>query len=211
MINAYYFEFLALCVAIFSYAKLKNSFMVWFIPFLLFTFISEISSDIIYRKYGLATDWIYNILSPLTIVFYGYIFYSFIDKKKFKHMFLFAGLIYLLINIYVVLTSSKFNITLLIIGALIQIILSCYYFYSCLLNDIDLNSYKVKSGLWIASGVLVFFAGISIVYSLLDFIREHHLNIGGVALYNFVPRCLSIILYTCISIALLKWKKPQEI
>jgi len=185
--------------------------MVWFIPFLFLTFLAEVISSFIYWNYGLPTYWIYNILSPSTIVFYGYIFYCFIDKKSFKPIFLFSGLIYLLINIYFVLSSSKFNIEVLIIGALIQIVLSCYYFYSCLLNDIDLNDYKVKSGLWIASGVLVFFVGISIVFSLVNYIREHHLNIAGMALHNFVPRCLSIILYACISIALLKWKKPQEI
>ncbi|MBU0696951.1 MAG: hypothetical protein KKE39_10580 [Bacteroidetes bacterium] len=80
-----------------------------------------------------------------------------------------------------------------------------------MLNDIDLNSYEVKGGLWFASGILIFYSGISIVFSLVNYIREHHLNIAGMALYNFVPRCLSSILYACISIALLKWKKPQEI
>ncbi len=211
MISTYYLEFSAFLVALFCYQKLKNTFMFWFIPFLLLTSICELSSTIIYQKFGATTYWIFNILIPTTTYFYGFIFFKLINNKKLKNIFFVLALIYLVLNILFVILSKGFSVPLLLISSIMMVILALYYFYRCLLDDVDLNSPIIKSGLWFASGILIFYSGISIVFSLFNYIREHHLNIGGVSLYNFVPRCLSIILYACISIALLKWKKPQEI
>lgn len=210
MIEAYYFEFSAFLIAIYSYKRLKNSFMFWFIPFLLITSVSELASDLIYRNYGVATDWIYNILGPITIYFYGYVFYRLLRNDKLKPLFLIAATLYFILNIFMAVNEKGFHISLFMVGAIIQIILACYFFYRCLLDDVDLNAHQINSGLWIASGILIFFAGVSIVFSLVDYIRAHHLMIHGLPLYKIIPRYLSIILYACISIALLKWKKPQE-
>lgn len=210
MIDAYYFEFSAFLIAIFSYKRLKNSFMFWFIPFLLVTSLSELTSTLIYENYGVATDWIYNILSPLTIYFYSYIFYRLLRNYKLKPIFIIVAVLYFLLIVLIAFFEKGFHISLFITGAIVQIILACYFFYTCLLEDVDLNAPHVKSGLWMASGILIFFTGISIVFSLLDYIRAHHLVINGLPLYQIVPRYLSIILYACISIALIKWKKPQE-
>lgn len=211
MISTYYLEFSAFLVALFYYRKLKNTFMVWFIPFLLFTSICELSSTIIYENYGTSTYWIFSILLPTTNYFYGFIFFKLINSEKLKNIFFAVALIYLVLNILFVILSEGFIVPLLLISSIMMVILALYYFYRCLLDDVDLNSPIIKSGLWFASGILIFYSGISITFSLFNYIHEHHLNIGGVSLYNFVPRCLSIILYACVSIALIKWKKPQEI
>lgn len=207
MIDNYYIEFSAFLISLFCYQKLKHTLMFWFIPFLLFTSICELSSTIIYQNYGAATYWIYNILSPITTYFYGFIFYKLINNPKLKNTFYLLAVIYLILNSYFLIFSEGFSIPLLLISSIVMVILAFYYFYRCLLDDVDLNSPIIKSGLWFASGILIFYSGISITFSLFNYIREHHLNIGGVSLYNFVPRCLSIILYACISISLLKWKK----
>jgi len=79
-----------------------------------------------------------------------------------------------------------------------------------MLDDVDLNAFYVKSGLWIASGILIFYTGICIVFSLFNYIRANNLTINDVALYNFVPRVLSIILYGCFIVAFILWRKPQK-
>lgn len=156
MIATYYFEFLALCAALYSITKLKNSHMIWFIPFLIFTILLEVGSDFIYNKYQLKTDWIYNILIPTTNIFYGYIFYYLIRDIKLKKLFLISGLLYLLFNIYFLTVKTGFNVLIVLSSSIILVILSCYYFYRCLLDDVDLNVFYVKSGLWFAAGILIF-------------------------------------------------------
>lgn len=211
MIASYYSEFIVLIVALLNYRKLKGSHMIWFIPFLLVTFLIEISSYYLYLLLGLSSHWVYNLLVPITAYFYGFIFYRQMSAPNLKLPFKIIGQLYLLANFYFLFTTNGFNKTALLTSAILMMILSCYYFYRCLLDDTDLDSAQVKSGLWIASGVLIFYAGISIVFSLFDYIQQHDLKIAGYHLYNVMPGYLSIILYACISIALIKWKKPQEI
>lgn len=211
MISSYYIEFLSLCVALYSYKRLKNSYMFWFIPFLGITFFSEVSSDYIYHTYQSSTYWIFSILIPITTLFYGYIFYCLIKDKRLKTIFNVLALIYLVANVYFLATTDSFSTAIILISSVVLITLSCYYFYRCLLDDVDLNAFDVKSGLWFSAGVLIFYTGICIVFSLFDYIRAHHLTVNGVSLYNFIPRVLSIILYGCLIVAFFLWRKPQQI
>lgn len=184
--------------------------MVWFIPFLGITFLAEVNSYYLYETYKHNTYWIYNILNPATTLFYSFIFYSLIRDQKLKTPFIVMALVYVLINVYFLSLAISFSINLMLLSSIIMIILSCYYFYRCMLDDVDLSTFYVKSGLWIASGILIFYAGICIVFSLFNYIRAHHLTIKGTQLYNFVPRVLSIILYGCFMVAFILWRKPQK-
>lgn len=130
--------------------------MIWFIPFLLVTFLIEISSYYLYLLLGLSSYWVYNLLVPITAYFYGFIFYKQMSAPNLKLPFKIIGLLYLLANFYFLFTANGFSKTSLITSAILLMILSCYYFYRCLLDDTDLDSARVKSGLWIASGVLIF-------------------------------------------------------
>lgn len=210
MINSYYFEFLAFCVALYHYKQLKNSYMFWFIPFLGITFLTEVTSGIIYQICTCETYWIYNVLIPATTLFYTFIFYCLIKDRRLKIPFVVIILIYFVANVYYFNISSGFNTKFILSSSIILIALSCYYFYRCLLDDVDLNAYYTKSGLWIASGILIFYSGICIVFSLFNYIRTNHLAINNTPLYNFVPRVLSIILYGCFIVAFILWKKPRK-
>lgn len=207
----HYFEALSLLVAIISYRRLKGSFMLLFIPFLGLTLLSELSSDYIYQVYGTSTTWIYKILNPLSQCFYAYIFYQLASDQKLKKIILILISVYFLICVYYYLTDDRFNSYLIVAGGLMQIIFACGFFYQCLKNDEYFGSNNWNSGLWIASGVLIFYAGIAIVFSLFDYIRLHKLEINGLPLYNIIPRALSVILYSCLSISILLWKNPQKI
>lgn len=211
MISPYYIEILTFCVGLYNYKRLKNSYMFWFIPFLGVTFIAEVSSDYIYHIYYNDTSWIFNFLIPITTLFYSFIIFSLIRDQRLKIPFISIGLIYLLIIGYLLSVATSFSIPSVLLSSIILVILSCYYFYRCLLDDVDLNAFYVKSGLWIASGILIFYSGICIVFSLFDYIRTHHLAVNGTPLYNFVPRVLSIILYSCFMVAFVLWRKPQKI
>ena len=59
---------------------------------------------------------------------------------------------------------------------------------------------------WIAIGVMIFFSGISIVFSLYEFIRAQQIIIWGEQMYILIPRFLSIVLYSCITIAIITCK-----
>ena len=184
--------------------------MLLFIPFLGLTFLSELGSSYIYQVHGASTTWIYKILNPLSQCFYAYIFYQLASDQKFKKIILILVSVYFLICVYYYLKDDQFNSYLIVAGGLMQIIFACGFFYQCLKNDEYFGSNTWNSGLWIASGVLIFYAGIAIVFSLFDYIRLHKLEIIEIPLYNIIPRALSIVLYSCLSISFLVWKHPRK-
>ena len=69
------------------------------------------------------------------------------------------------------------------------------------------NDLKSDPIFWVAFGVALFFSGVSIVFSNYDYIKQHNLTLFGERLYHFVPRLLSVFLYTCISISLIICRK----
>jgi hypothetical protein len=207
----HYFEALSLLVAIICYKRLKGSFMLLFIPFLGLTLFSELSSDYIYQVYASSTTWIYKILNPLSQCFYAYIFYQLASDQKFRKIILILVFVYFLICVYYYLKDDQFNSYLIVAGGLMQIVFACGFFYQCLKNDEYFGNNTWNSGLWIASGVLIFYAGIAIVFSLFDYIRFHKLEVFEMPLYNIIPRALSVVLYSCLSISFLVWKHPRKI
>lgn len=211
MIETYYIEFVAFCIGLYNYKRLKNSYIFWFIPFLGITFFAEVSSAYIFSICKCPTYWIFEILVPLTTLFYCFIFYCLIRDHSLKIPFSVLSILYLIVNFYFFITSTSFTTKGILLSSIILISLSCYYFYRCMLDDIDLSAFYVKSGLWIASGILIFYTGISIVFSLFNYIRTYHLTIYEIPLYKFVPQVLSIILYSCFMVAFVLWRKPQKI
>ncbi|MBC7915467.1 MAG: hypothetical protein H7Y07_15250 [Pyrinomonadaceae bacterium] len=198
-------------MAIICYKRLKGSFMLLFIPFLGLTLLSELSSSYIHQMHGASTTWIYKILNPLSQCFYAYIFYELASDQKFRKIILILVSLYFLICVYYYLKDDQFNSYLIVAGGLMQIIFACGFFYQCLKNDEYFGNNAWNSGLWIASGVLIFYAGIAIVFSLFDYIRLHKLELNGMSLYHIIPRALSIVLYSCLSISFLVWKHPRKI
>ncbi|MFN9803057.1 MAG: hypothetical protein ACK54Y_04455 [Bacteroidota bacterium] len=60
---------------------------------------------------------------------------------------------------------------------------------------------------WVAVGVVVFFSGVSIVFSLYEFIQLKRITLWGEPIYTLVPRLLSLFLYSCISIAIITCRR----
>jgi hypothetical protein len=187
--------------------------MKLFIPFLSITLFAELFANHTYYVSHLPTGWIYNILNPITQTFYTYIFYKISITKAHKILMFAVNSCY--IASYIIFYSfysdiNDFNNYLVTIGGIQQVIFSCLFFYECLQTDV-ITDYRMKSGLWIAAGLLIFYSGITICMALLNFIEENHLTIAGVPLYNIIPRTLSIILYSCLSISFITWRKSIQI
>lgn len=73
-------------------------------------------------------------------------------------------------------------------------------------EDDRINNPSMDPVGWIAIGVMIFFSGISIVFSLYEFIRAQQIIIWGMQIYMLIPRLLSIVLYSCITIAIITCK-----
>lgn len=203
------FEFLSLAIALISYSRLKNTFMVYFIPFL----VILISSEII-AWHSSNTVILYAILNPLTHCFYAFIFCNYIISIKQKRIFIYVAAIYCMLCVTGhFFDDSQYSLFYYLIasGGLMQVYFSCTFFYQYLTSDDITLMKKWDSGLWIASGLLIFYSAVTICFSLHGYIKENELKIFGLYLYHIIPRVLSPILYSCLCISFILWKNPKEI
>lgn len=203
------FEFLSLAIALLSYRRLKNTFMVYFIPYLLILVASEISA-----RYLSNTVLLYSILNPLTHCFYAFIFCNYIIVKKQRLIFISLTSIYCLLCIIGYFNDDRqYSLFYYLIasGGLMQVYFSCTFFYQYITSDDVTLMKKWDSGLWIASGLLIFYSAVSICFSLHGYIKENELKIFDLYLYHIMPRVLSPILYSCLCMSFILWKNPKEI
>ena len=206
----HYFEFLSLLVAIFNVRKLKNSFIIYFLPYLFLILVVEVLTKYLYVTYAFSTNWIYNILNLISHFFYAFIFYRFSSTKEHKQTIILLTAMYIVSSLmYYSYTSFAFNNYIIAYGGIIQVIFACLHFYEYLLHDNYVKEKHYSAGLIIAAGVLIFYSGITICLSLYNYILLNQLMFFNTPLYNIIPRYLSIILYSCISIALIVWRKPM--
>ncbi|MES2829500.1 MAG: hypothetical protein V4687_15170 [Bacteroidota bacterium] len=208
----HYFEFLSLMVATFCIIKVRNSFLVLFIPYLFIVLGVELYSKYMYVTYQTSTVWLYSALTLLSQLFYSFLFYKYAEVTRHKQaIVILTGTTAIGTIVYYILTSFAFNNYAVVVGGIAQVVLACLHFYYYLQNDNYVKENHYSSGLFIAGGILIFYSGISICLSLYNYILLNKLAIFDTPLYNFIPRYLSVILYGCISIALLIWKKPRTI
>lgn len=208
----HYFEFLSLLISIIYIGKLRNSFMVAFVPYLFIILVVELLAKYLYINYQYNTAWIYNLINLFSHAFYAFIFYCFALKKGHRNTIILLTLTYIILSlVYYQFTSYLgFNNTIIAIGGIPEILFACLHFYHYLQNDNYAGERHFLSGLFIASGVLIFYSGITICFSLYNYIRINDLSLFGIPLYNLIPRYLSILLYLFISIALIIWKRPTR-
>ena len=205
-------ELISLIIAIIYYPYLKGSFMKWFLPFLGFIFIGELVTAYgSYYNQNEANTNIYDVIGIVECIFYNYFFYQFCKNsilKKLIVLFAFIGVLIYSIGLVFHSNSTSYHITGLIIsGFLLSFVsLACIYF-KFVNEDNSNNILTSEPEFWIALGVSLFFSCTSIVFCLHDFILAHDLNLFGSKLYKSVPRFLCIVLYSCISIAIILCKK----
>jgi hypothetical protein len=213
MISNFYIlsELYGLISCIIFYRRIQNNFFRWTLPFLLLIFFIELIVLFLDKYRVISTSLnIYHLISVLEVVFYSYIFYHLIRHKKTKSIIRITSVLSVLF--FIISFILKFNHrNYFIIVVISGFILSIYGFI--LLFDYFKNeqneSILEEPGFWFSLGVATFFSGTSIVFSLYDFIVAHNLSIGGVKLYNLVPRILSVVLYTALSITVIKCKPTK--
>ncbi len=207
------FEFISLLVAIIYYRYLKVNYMKWFLPFLGFIFVGEMIS--IYRGIILRinTITISHLIAIVETIFYGFIFYQLTQQRLLKKCIQF--LVPFIVVCYLsslMINKKDFSYFALIItvSGFFFAAIALIYLYEKFSDDNDIILIS-EPGFWIAVGVTLFYSGISISFSLYDYILKHNLNVYGVKLYKLAPRIFSIILYSCISISIILCKKKSKI
>lgn len=206
-----YFELGAFIISLFCYQKIRDKPLLWFIPFLLFIVLVELSGLYITREIGVSNTRLFNFTIPVEHFFYTYIFYKNFKTPLFRKiaqsLLVFIPL-FALFNMIFIQGFILLNTNILLVGSCIMILLCCFYFVDLFKRDEEILLVR-EPLFWITTGLLVFNMG-ELSYNLfMDYILKNRFD-SKALLFLSIISLLIYVLYTFISIGLLCIKKPYR-
>ncbi len=205
-------ELLILLFVAYCYPFIKRSYMKWFLPFLTFVFLGDFLGKIQFQLTNKPNYGIHYLIGIVESCFYCFIFYSLTKSKEIKKMTIMSGLLCLIIYLgsYFFYRNNLNTIFWCVTICGFFIVTTALAFLYKMAIDIERLSLCKEPGFWISFGVSLFFSGISISFSLHDYIIKNDLQLFGQVLHNTIPQILSLILYSCIIIAIILCKKKTK-
>jgi ABC-type multidrug transport system fused ATPase/permease subunit len=203
-----YIEILAFLTSAASYDKLKSGYLRWFIPFLFFIVLIELTGRYFRTVLHEPNAWIYNISTTIEFLFYGSIFYQTYQNSRYKSIvkwFLFLYPVAAALNILFIQGYQYFHTYTMSLGALCMVIFACLYFIDLLNAGKKLDLVRTPM-FWIASGLLFFYLG-NFVYELLFDIIELKQYDFERRLFRAINNSLILVLYSCFIIGFLCQRK----
>lgn len=208
-------ELLSLLVAIFYYRYLRGTFMKWVLPFLAFIFFGERYATYQWYVLKVPTININYLIACIESIFYGYVFYSLsrrvLIKKAILYFVLISEIGYIISFIFFRKNYAYFFGNIIASGFFIAVIALAYLYMKFVEEEDDEVLLVSEPGFWIAFGVSLFYSGVSISFSLYEYMKRNVLVLFGEKLINLIPQILSVILYLSISIAIILCKQKKKI
>lgn len=181
-----------------------------FFILLIFIFIIDMGASIYSWYFKKSNHFIINLSLPVIFSSYFLLFYKTFETKGLKKIVLASFIIYSLFflpDIIFINGLFFFNIYSYCIASIL-IVLCCLIYFVWLFTAEDLLNYFRMPMFWIATGLLFFYAGNLVQYSLMWYIIENKLG----DLYNIINTILNTILFGAFSISFLckySWKKAS--
>ena len=193
-----YFIFFSLLVGLWHFRWLKNTFMIWFLPFLMITLITEIIGDLILLK---SNGWLYNLYQLFEVLFFTFIYCQIPLQKIYKILFICLTTIFfsIVLAVHLIIRPSpllELNVYLFVTAGFLIVLYNIFFLFYYFTLDNTGAEQKLIPLLYIGVGVTLYFSVLCIVITLYDYIRIHNLQIGGVKLYNALPRAVDYLLYS---------------
>lgn len=199
---------ISLIIITIVYKRLQPKWLQLFFYFLLFTFITDLGATYYSQFYKKSNHFIINIYLLFNFIFYFLIFYKTFDTGKLKKIVSASVIIYLLIFICDIIFINGlffYNIYSYCLGSILIVLCSLVYFMRLFTSENLLNYFKIPM-FWIATGLLFYYVGTLVQYSLMEYIIKYKLGY----IFYIINIILNAILFGAFSIGFLcnyKWKK----
>ena len=199
-----YFEIGAFIISLLCYQSIRDKPLKWFIPFLFFIILVELTGRHIKKDLHLTNSWLYNISIPLEFSFYIFLFYkNYLNQlfRKTAMLLLIAFPLFCFVNIIFLQGFYDFNTNILLAGNCIAIILCCQFFVDLFQREEAINL-LLEPMFWISTGLLFFNIG-ELSYSMFyQYLLQHRHDATG-KLFILIHKNLIYFLYSFISIGIL--------
>lgn len=198
-------EFAAAVMAIVFYSKYRASNEKYFLIFLWYTFVVDLSGAGMAHILEVKNNWLYNGYMITMYLFYFYWYYKILKAKLFSRFTRVFSIVFILVAIasFIFHPWNIYHMYTFNVGALFVLILTVFHFYQ-LLNDDQVLIVKYKLSFWISTGLLLFSVGMIPLFSL-----SEYLDFQGPG-YVITLVSLNVILYGCYIIGFIWTKKSYN-
>jgi len=202
---------ISIAAGIYYYNKLSPRWLRLFPWFLVLSLLFELFA-MAYSTYTKKSNhFIINIYTFIQFIFYLFIFYKTFERKLFKFITAWMAIIftgYFFYNMIFGIGFFIFSAASNTFGSICVIFCCLLYFYLLFQSELNLNFFRIPM-FWIATGLLFYFVGNFIYFSLVNYIIKENLDTSG-KIYLFIMTILNLILYGLITAGFLSnqlWKK----
>ncbi len=198
-------ELIAIIIGILHYNKYKHTPLKYFLWFLCYGFLTEMTGVYISTILKRPNHIVFNIYALVQFEFFLWLFYHYIKTVKYKILVkIFSAIIFLffVINSLIIQDITQtFQSYFLLPGSVLLIITVILFFIEILSSDAIL---KVKNLLifWVAVGILLFQLGFLPV-----FIATKYINYNNGNTYGYILLILNFITSLCYSLGFIWTKK----
>jgi hypothetical protein len=188
-----------------KYRRIYEQYILWFIPFLGYTFLIELVAFYQLVSINGKNHWWYNFFSVTEFLFLTIVFYRAIEDVKLKRVIVATGIflfIFSLLNIILIQGWNNFHTISYRLGSLI-VVIWCFFYFRQLLN-FEKHRHPLKVPMfWISTGFLFYYIGFFFYINIFDFVAYSKQR-EFADLFRFIGATLNILLYTFIVIGIFR-------
>lgn len=204
-------EIIALIAGIYSFNKIRKTFLVLFIPFLLITIVYEYGSFSGWFIKNNRNLWAANLFTTFEFLFYLTIFLFVFIETRIKRYILFstaALLVFFIINISSIQGFLNLNSYTIIAGSLLIIGWCGFAFFKILTTEECLILIKYPI-FWICTGLFIFYLSqFALMLYINHIIRSENYQYAD--LFIAISNISNVVLYSCIAIGLTCTNPPLK-
>lgn len=203
------FEVVSFCTALLLFNKLKKSHFVLFIPFLAVTIIYEYGSFSGWFTINDLNLWSANLFTTFEFLFYMTLFSFGFKEANIRRWIFICGICFLcffLLNIYTIQKFWNLNTYTIILGSLIIIFWCCFIFFKIISNESEIDLFKFPL-FWISTGLIIFYLSQFAFMLYFNYMLKSE-DYQYASLFTTISNASNVVLYSCISIALICSKSP---
>ena len=159
-----------------------------------------------------SNHWIYNIITPIQVVFMLFVYQKISLTKKYKSfisLVIVIFVIFTLLNILFIQSFFRFNTYSYIFGCLLLLITCLKYFIDLHKTEISLPIFK-SPFFWITTGNLIYYAGSMFYMGSINYILDKQLDDFGDLVNIFVYLFTSLQFLFFLFGLLCSWKAEQK-
>ncbi len=207
MLSSYIFSilsFITFFVGAITYNKYKNTFLKYFLYFLFYEFLTEMTSYYIGFILRKSTFSLLNIYILISSIFFLMLFRFYIKKYKvYINIMIIVYIIFYICNVlFLQKTLHTFQSYSIILESIFVVISSIILFFE-LLNSDDILKMNKLLLFWISIGLLLFYVGILPIIIMSSFLKYS-------GLFDYIILLLNIIMYGCFITGFVVSKKEYN-